>query len=821
MSQYVPSKPGKYLPNVNIRLSPVSKFIMDVACDALIEGKNVVVEFPSSFSYFSLLIGNYYSILTKKSTLIFTKSKRILKLNDMYYQLMDDAIPFFIQVPIGIKIHGSIILKEKFVKKIQSDLKSRFIAGMQENLMDEERPLIVLVSEDEFIKDIEGSTIEIPKKYGKGLAIFENINVKDKLFVKKIIKWCESEKVQFIFLTNFASPNFYESIKTEENIVTIPFHNGLLDCSGSIQKTALNYYSGDYYLEYDSSVDLFNIDRDYNYRPRVDIDVNVIDNGNNFLSLLKDISVCISKLDEVDISLKIEILSLSKTAHEAVDSFSTIDYLVKYSAYSNRRINGIRMCNNIMAMSSGYGQYVRFLCSSIVGSFWSIRNNIEKCRSPIFDSGYERDNKFSRLFQLIDKYVEQYTTLFIVTGNEREIAHLNTVLNEHYSNLRDKLVVSSSGNIDERQAANGILILSGKLEYDKLSILRLPFKKKIVLVYANDNENIVCNLIDMYEKVSDYRKKLFVESLHNVNNEINISTDYYEKYKFLAHFEDDLLKNVDLETASVSECVESIQSELSKKYPVLSEYLKVKVSLDKFDEKLDTEAELKNEHDIFGQHNHYDILLENIETGKEEKITSGIGSEHTFIDRNSKLTEDVFSVDSEGLILIKVPGKSKSLLNMLIKLYNLDDHIDKTIVELWEDGLKSFENTSQSLNDLYAGYRENGGQKEKQTVRTWLNRNTLGPRDKKDIEIMGMVLAFEELINESDYIFKELEKIRNLKKSLGRHLSKIIAMSIGRGEILDDPFSATIWEDVKNYLFIVKKVTFVSCEKQSASNSRL
>ena len=808
MIYYAPSKSDKQSSNVNIKLSPMSKFIMDVTCDAIVEGKNIVVEFPSTFSFFSLLISNQYSFLTKKSTLIFTKNERISKLNDVYYHLMNDAVPFHVQVPIGIKTDNCIKLKETFITNIPANLKNKFITKMQDDIKNEEKPLVVLVSNDELIKNIEGSTIEMSKKYGKGLAIFENVNTKNQHHMKKIIEWCEHENVQFVFLTNFASPQFYEFIEAKENTVVIPFHSGQLSSNSLIQKTLSSYHSEDYYSRYKSFLDLFNIDREYNYKSKTNIEVDVINNGNNFLSLLKDIRVCISKLDNVDIDLKREILSLSKTAYESIDSFSTTDYLFKYSAHSNSRVNGVGLCNNIIAMSSLYEQNIQFLCSSITGSFWSIRNMIEKCQSPIYDNGYNKNNKFSRLFQIIAEYAESDFPLFIVTSNNREKKYLSTILNEHHPKMKDRLIVACPGNIDENQVSTGILILSGRLEYDQLSVLNLPFNKKIVLTYANEDENIVRNLIDMYEHINDYRKRLFTKSIHKMNNEVNISINYYTKYEFLNFFDNDTEETKNLDIINIDDYLKSLQSNFSKNYPVLSEYYETKSYMDELSKKIDDYSENENECAISSQQDHYIITLENVETGAEEKIISDTKSEHTFID-NGELKESVFTTASEKMVVIKTPGKTKSLLDILIELYDFDNHIDKTIIELWEDGLRSFENTLQNLTELYSEYREHGGQKEKQTVRTWLNRKTLGPQDKKDIEIMGTVLSIEESKNESDYIFKELKKIRTMKQSLGRRLSKIITIFFNKCEIADDPNSAIIWEEIKNYLFIVKKVTFV------------
>ena len=89
----------------------------------------------------------------------------------------------------------------------------------------------------------------------------------------------------------------------------------------------------------------------------------------------------------------------------------------------------------------------------------------------------------------------------------------------------------------------------------------------------------------------------------------------------------------------------------------------------------------------------------------------------------------------------------------------------------------------------------------------------MGPNNKRDLEIIGRVLDNEDLITNADYIFDELERIRNYKRILGRRLIRII-VSIIQHEQSDneDPFTEMIRENVKDYLFTVKQVIKVEAE---------
>ena len=144
---------------------------------------------------------------------------------------------------------------------------------------------------------------------------------------------------------------------------------------------------------------------------------------------------------------------------------------------------------------------------------------------------------------------------------------------------------------------------------------------------------------------------------------------------------------------------------------------------------------------------------------------------------------------------------------MLLDLYGLKDKIDYEIVNIWDECILSFEKSDEKSSSLYLRYQSFGGTKQKQTVCLWFNRKLMGPNNKKDLEIIGKALENEDLTNNADYIFSELESIRNYKRSLGRRLNRIIASIIQHEQINnEDPFTEMICENVKNYLYVVKQI---------------
>lgn len=815
MIYYVPPNPTVNKSKIKLNLSPLTTYMLDVATDAALGGKNVILEFPSTFSNISLLIGNKYSSNTDKSTLLFVKNDRISELNDEYYHLQTKDLALYIIVPIGIKTDAGLKLKEKFIKKISKSLKTKYTTRMNHDLTGSEKPLLILIPSDQFIKNVDGPSIEIPKKMGKGLAIFENINTRTIDKTIQMMNWCEREKINYIMMITFATPKFYDILKNKENMIIVPFHNGLLENSKILKDTYLKYDLLKKQARSDDCYDCFNIDRAYNYYGKIKVKIHTIENGYHLHTFLNEISQCISKLSGVDIILKRELLTLSKTAYEAIESFTPIDSIRKYSYYSNCRINGIGYCNNIQDLSHYCNDNDKAFCGIIINSFWAIRNTIEKCRSPLFDNGYKNDNKFNILFQLVNKYKETKKLIYIVTPNTNEIAYLNTVFKKYFADAMDRIKIANPDSIDEHSISGGILIISGRLEYNQLSIIDLPFEEKIVLAYSGVNEKIIEDLMNLYSNVCNYRKELFLQSTQTIREELNFFPKHPE-YNFIEEYEKEIRNEDVVFHGSVESYMESIKKDYNTKYSDLSEYMNNKEKIDELDKEMIEKIEVDNEN-LLKKSDCFRIHLKNINSGKIIKIISEITAEHIVI-QDEKWEDMILTEDCVGKTVLENPGKSNSLLNILIDLYDLNNHIDKSVIELWEDGLRSVESANLNLQEIYHNYREYGGDKEKQTVQTWLNRSTLGPRDKEDIIRMGKVLSNDELCHEYDYIHKELEKIRASKRSLGRHLSKIITMVIKDENALgDDPMSIIIWEGVKEYLFEIVKIEPVPMTAKTSS----
>lgn len=796
----------------DIKSSPITEFICDAVLVCSRNKKNLVVEFPSNFSFVSLILANKLAYELKKSVMIVTSKDDVVSFNDNYYRLMDDTIPLIIRAPIGIMKEDKVVMKKIFLKRMSSGYKKKYEGQIQSIIDDRDKQMVVLSSDDYDFSEDSDDIVDIPKNHRIEAIVFNEINTRNLEQVKNMIEWCNANSVMFVLLTNFASPNFYEMVDKYENVVKIPFHNGLIEQSETLLNKSNHYFSYVRSEQQRSIDDMFNVDREYTYRKKAKIEIDCIDNVLDFNKILKEMGRVIANLHLNNLNLKKDIRSLLQLSYSSVNSFSTPDHLTKYSNYSGCRVNGAGLCENIISESRFCDEMTRYYCETLVDCYHVIRSTLERCQSPIENKGYCRKNKFSRLFEIVEDKLSSFEKIFVVTPNNQEIAYLTRALKLRFESDFEKMTICLPGGIKEKDAQGNMMIVSGKLEYNQIYIIDYPFNKLIFLAYKGIDENIIQNLIDMYGHIDRYRATLFIDSFKELTK-IDEQNAIQTKHSFV----DGVLKDISSKAMSevrMKDLQKGILQDIGgTSYSDFREDTEIKSIIKEFEEKVESEDDKERSDMIVRSGRYFKATLVNNESDDKVVLCAPIEEEFPFIDtKDHSLFESKLSTDLVGSIMIKTPGRTKTLLDILIGIYGLNDNINKDVIDLWDEALNTLDLNQMSLSDLYDEYHMNGGKKQKQTVRTWLRRSALGPNSEGDVRIIGEVLSNNELAAESEYIFAEMEKIRNMKRSLGRRLTKIITSSMKANEGVKDPVSASIWETVKCYLY-----TLVDCEEITVS----
>ena len=796
-----------YLDDTNIKLieSPMTKFINCITQELLNAKKNVIIEFPTRFNNWPLIIANQYVYQNLKTTIIFTDPDSIEKLNDEYYLLLEDSIPFRLRVPIGIKTESGIKIKVNFPKQTKKSLKNKYIVDYQKALLDK-KAIIILASDTENLNQFDGDILheEYKQPY---LIVFDDVFLSSENKILKLIEWCDHNQLQYLILVNHLSTNFYKNIPSDTLI--IPFHNGLLKELSTMDENIYNKFMTDEYKNHATILSKYSIDQPSHYLKESNLHFVEINNGNSLIQCAKDMSQILSSTKITSILLKHELIQLINIAYDSINSFVPIEKLTKYSEVVGARINGFNFCSIILELSEEYGEDVKSSCRSLTSIFYTIWRTLHDCKSPFFDKGYTKDNKFTILIDEILNNIPKYQKIFILPTNKQELNIINKLLKITIPQYLPKLTITSIANLNNNELEANMAILSGCPKMNELYALNLPFDKIEILTYHGDDTKFTKDIISLYTYIDEYRSNFFSNSIQNILKTTPNMINYLSIIPSLENY----IKKTNQTPIAKNDVVECINTDVVKKYPSLNDYLK---ELDKYaiiKKQYEDESNMNQISSIKQSSSYYIITLENIYSGDIMVTYSSLKTIHPFF-INGELIESTLSEDMEGSIMVKTPGNHNNLLDMLLDLYNVKDKIDYEIVEIWEECIKSFENSNLTTNSLYENYCKLGGTKQKQTVHLWFTRKLMGPNNKTDLEYIGKALGNEDLMTNANYIFNELEQIRNYKRALGRKLNRIVASIIQHeNTTYDDPFTEIVSENVRNYLYTIKCLEKINNEK--------
>lgn len=130
--------------------------------------------------------------------------------------------------------------------------------------------------------------------------------------------------------------------------------------------------------------------------------------------------------------------------------------------------------------------------------------------------------------------------------------------------------------------------------------------------------------------------------------------------------------------------------------------------------------------------------------------------------------------------------EKKTLLQLIIEIYDLESTIDKEIIEFWKERLMLFiKDTGIKYRELFDVYSDFGGQKHYQTVMNWAKGGVIGPEDSIDLYYIGKILNEPVLEENYELIAHEIEKVRNIHRTTGRKLKNVIKSVIFEGNSLD------------------------------------
>ena len=142
--------------------------------------------------------------------------------------------------------------------------------------------------------------------------------------------------------------------------------------------------------------------------------------------------------------------------------------------------------------------------------------------------------------------------------------------------------------------------------------------------------------------------------------------------------------------------------------------------------------------------------LRNLENDRKYMKALPVEKTYLFLKNIGGKIEEGYPRDLKpgNFVIVIDNDEKKTLLQLIIEIYNLESSIDKDVIEFWKEKLILFiKDTGIKYKELYDVYKVLGGNKHYQTVLNWSKGRVIGPEDSKDLYLIGKILDEEIIIN--------------------------------------------------------------------------
>ncbi|MCK4309880.1 MAG: DrmE family protein, partial [Methanomicrobia archaeon] len=416
---------------------------------------------------------------------------------------------------------------------------------------------------------------------------------------------------------------------------------------------------------------------------------------------------------------------------------------------------------------------------------------LKECMRYGEEGTYSRVAKDYKIMELFNKIASNRDDrkCYIATYSPNERNILEEEVNK--LGLENGFEVKAIKQINQSMFAksDATLILPGPLRMKYLSELLRPYKKIIILAYDGENCNIAKDQIDLFYTYSFEQERNSMLYLGEVYEFLGIQKDglfkdYYDREKTI---------ELKLEQKEVKPIT---RKEIEERIEVIDRIKKIISINPRYTDYREYEEEVA----------HIENTMTALDKEQNEKSKSGICYEVSLrkVD-NTSLIRKLLPIEKTYLYLEEIDGEvregiprnlqpgyfvvilgndeRKTLLEIVLEIFDLEESVDKYLIESWKKRLIEFiEKYDLSYADLYKHYIEKGGKRSYQTVLNWAKGNVLGPDNPIDLLIIGTILEDDEIIEDYNIIDREVRNLRVLHQTTGRKLRKIIK-EILKGEL--------------------------------------
>lgn len=818
-------------------LSPITNFLLNIWTYSVKEDKNLILTFPSNSLNTIPILSYLFTKIKGKSILVFSSGSilersyynrdHLIKKHNQNYQLLTPTgyDYLFKNTPICTIKDDKLDIEVHLPRAIARE-RENLIKSLKQTLLSSNNPKVILSNSRDRMKvdkTVQGistgnEAINQSLDLGIGCIIFENadrfINSKDS--AEYFIKWLNdnvSEDIQLLFHFSNFNLKYIDFFKENTNSLLIPLNQDILKNNKDLLQQSLDYFSSNTRSGY-KYIKNYNLDDKNTYNFNTDISIiEPLKNGNIDFFLYQANNV-IKNIDYNSIKNKYFYNFAKKLIF-----FTLIDlsinpyYFYSYNKYLGTSISitqFIRLySNNLNDESEENQSYISVLLSILYELY------LEFYESKAFnvEDTFERVSKDYKILEIAfnkEKYYQNENDLIIGTYEKNEVGTLRKLLKE-----KDGIEVLYLDNLYSRDIdfSKYNLLLSGVLPPYFSSILKINFKKILILAYEGNNYNIIQHQVDAVLNPDIENEKIAMEYFEELCDYIGLEKDWlfldfnkrYQEFKNNSKE----ISNPD-EEESGDELPTTDIYDLNKNY---SNYVRGRKKADSY---LDNYSSTNYQYDDYETISFRLRNLEFNETSIKKLIKNKKYLKFESYDDIENAAEVKPSMINKNDYLI-VLEDNRSFLDLYIEVFNEVDDIDRGLLNYWKDLLADYiydnDLSYRAFHNIYKDYciKTNQNYKSYNAIRLWARGFVIAPDNPEDLKILAEIFSDDYLLENYKYVYEEANKLRSFNITMGRRLSFLIKEIIHNADSIDYVHLSfqerRIYDRIKNSVYqVVKKL---------------
>ena len=398
-------------------------------------------------------------------------------------------------------------------------------------------------------------------------------------------------------------------------------------------------------------------------------------------------------------------------------------------------------------------QKLRVQLKILYENFNRIYRNLNSTRRPHKGENL-RDSKYITLLEILDRK-EPRTKYYVLSLHDFKSRLEDTIaffLKNKGKDMSDIIVYTPKDLIRDHSKIDdsSVLILSAPLPPSYVLLLQSLFRKIIFLVYSNIEKD---EYLEDLRKFEIFEVKQSIDTIHRIHRVLQI-----EPPKVFVNLFDKLVDKYGLGTylKEVMEMKEEIAT------------LENKIYKSSIPEQSQAERTAKK----------YKLVLKSKNRKETKTIVCVYYKPILKLESQSGVIEETTIEElREGEVVCLIDGDERKHLVDLVSEIFTDEEIDVELIKYWQTKLKKYIlDKGLSISELYHIYKATKGDniKDYQTVRQWVHGGVFGPRDLDDLRVIAEIIEDDFLTKNCEQVYKELKKLRNLHRLVGRKLNKVL-----------------------------------------------